>query len=126
MKDRVCTYCGYIGTPTTQGMGSFFVDAFIWLIFGSLTAMSGLIPLMLLPLAWTVYHLVKYKTTTCPQCENIEMVSMNSRAGRMVLEGASGYPKAWSDHETLENIVIRGPVVQSQDVSVKQTVKHAA
>lgn len=117
MKDRVCGYCGYIGTPITQGISSFFVDAFIWLIFGSLTAMSGLIPVMLLPLGWTIYHLVKYKTTTCPKCENIEMVSMTSKTGKQILEGRSGYPKVWSDHEVM-GIVIQQPV--------KQEVKHAA
>lgn len=122
MKDRVCAYCGYIGKPTTQGVGSFFVDAFIWLIFGSLTAMSGLIPLMLLPMGWTVYHLVKYKTTTCPKCENIEMVSMTSKPGRMVLEGRSGYPKAWSDHDVdVKQFVIKHPVKQEN-----HEVKHAA
>ena len=99
MKDRVCAYCGYIGKPTTQGVSSFFVDAFIWLIFGSLTAMSGLIPVLLIPAGWTVYHLAKYKTTTCPKCENIEMVSMTSHKGKEILEGGGGYPKVWSDHD---------------------------
>ena len=99
MKDRVCAYCGYIGKPTTQGMSSFLVDMLIWMVFGSLTAVTGLLLIMLLPLSWTVYHIAKYNTTTCPKCENIEMVSLNSKKGQEILQGARGYPKTWCDDE---------------------------
>jgi ribosomal protein S27AE len=99
MKDRVCGYCGYIGQPTTQGMGSFLVDALIWMIFGSFTAILGLLPLLLVPLGWTIYHIAKYKTVTCPKCGNLEMVSMDNKRGKEILHGASGQPHAWHDED---------------------------
>ena len=97
MKERVCGYCGYIGKPTTQGMSSFLVDLLIWMIFGSMTALLGLLPLLLFPLSWTIYHIAKYKTTTCPKCENLEMVSMDSKRGQEILHGGRGCPHTWHD-----------------------------
>jgi hypothetical protein len=97
MKDRVCTYCGYVGKPTTQGLGSFFVDAFIWLVVSSVVLMSGILPLLIIPVGWTIYHIVKYGTTTCPKCENLDMVSLNSTKGKAVLQHEKGMPAPWSD-----------------------------
>ena len=97
MKDRVCTSCGYVGKPTTQGPGSFFVDAFIWLVVGSVVLMSGILPLLIIPIGWTIYHIIKYATTTCPKCENLDMVSLNSKKGKAVLDQKNGKPVPWSD-----------------------------
>ena len=99
MKDRICTYCGYIGQPTTQGLGSFFVDGFIWLVVSSIVLMSGIFPLLLIPVSWTIYHIAKYKTTTCPRCENLDMVSLGSKKGKAVLRHDPGTPQTWMDDQ---------------------------
>lgn len=99
IKDHVCAYCGYVGKPTTQGLSSFLVDVLMWMVVGSVTAVTAFFPLLLLPLSWTVYHIAKYYTTTCPKCENLEMVSMTSKKGQAILQGGRGYPKAWCDDE---------------------------
>jgi hypothetical protein len=87
VKDRICTACYYVGKPTTQGKESFFVDALIWLCFGSFTILSAMIPLIIIPIAWTTFHLAVYNKTTCPKCGKLNMVSLNSRKGRDALKG---------------------------------------
>ena len=90
MKDRVCTSCGHIGKPVNQSMGSFLVDALAWGTFGTGAIISGMMGWLLIPAMWTLYHLVTFKTVTCPQCGDYEMVSMNSRKGRKTLHGDTG------------------------------------
>ena len=85
MKKRVCTNCGYVGEPVSQCATSFFVDAFIWLTVASVTVFTGFLPLLLLPLGWTIFHIVKYRTVKCPKCENLDMVSMESTKGKEAL-----------------------------------------
>ena len=87
MKDRVCTHCYFVGQPTVQGMGSFAVDALMWLIFFSLSMFSSIFPLMLIPLAWTTYHILIYSKSTCPKCGRLNMVSTSSRKGKKALKG---------------------------------------
>lgn len=87
MKDRICTHCYYVGQPTTQGMGSFAVDALMWMIFFSLSMFSSIFPLMLIPLAWTAYHILIYNKSTCPKCGRLNMVSLDSRKGKRALQG---------------------------------------
>ncbi len=87
MKNRVCTSCYYVGTPTTQGVESFFMDALIWLCFGSFALLTTFIPIMIVPVAWTTYHLLVYKKTTCPKCGRLDMVSLTSRKGREAIKG---------------------------------------
>jgi len=89
MKDRVCTSCYHVGQPTTQGIGSFTVDAFIWLMFISLSMFSSLFPLMIIPILWTAYHIAIYRKSTCPKCGRINMVSKTSAKGRRALQGPS-------------------------------------
>lgn len=85
MKQRVCTNCGYVGEPISQCATSFFVDAFIWLTVASVTLFTGFLPLLLLPLGWTVFHVIKYNSVKCPKCENLDMVSMSSTKGKQAL-----------------------------------------
>ncbi|MBI3772125.1 MAG: hypothetical protein HY272_05450 [Gammaproteobacteria bacterium] len=87
MKDRICTACYHVGKPTTQGIESFFVDALIWLSFSSFAILSAMIPLMIIPIAWTTFHIAVYNKTTCPKCGKLNMVSLNSRKGREALKG---------------------------------------
>jgi len=87
MKDRICTHCYHVGQPTSQGPGSFFVDALMWLIFISLSMFSSIFPLLLIPLAWTIFHLAVYNKTTCPKCGRLNMVSLTSAKGRKALRG---------------------------------------
>ena len=82
MKDRICTSCGYGGKPIRQCYESFLVDLMLWLVVGALALMTGLLPLLLLPLGWTVYHLARFGNSKCPRCENLDMVSLDSRKGR--------------------------------------------
>lgn len=98
MKERVCTSCGHVGKPTKQCIESFFVDAFIWGTVGSFALMTGLMPALLIPTAWTIYHLAKFNTTKCPECGELEMVSMNSRKGREALD-PSKKVKVWTSSD---------------------------
>jgi hypothetical protein len=70
-----------MGEPVKQCFESFLVDLFLWLIVGSVTLMSGLLPLLVIPAAWTMYHIVRFKTK-CPECGNLDMVSLNSAKGK--------------------------------------------
>jgi hypothetical protein len=85
MKNRVCTSCGTVGEPVKQCLESFFVDAFIWATVGSIALMAGLIPVLLVPVAWTLYHLAKFGTTKCPECGDLERVSLSSQKGTETL-----------------------------------------
>ncbi len=87
MKERICTSCYHVGKPIKQGPGSFFVDAMIWMVFISLSILSAIFVLMIIPVVWTLYHLWVYDKTTCPKCERIAMVSLTSRKGREALNG---------------------------------------
>ena len=100
MSERVCKSCGYVGKAEHQSWGTFFVDAFAWLMFGSLTLFSGLLFILLIPLAWTIFHLALFPNTQCPKCKSLDMVSKNSSKGKAVLKHAHGYPAPWSDKNT--------------------------
>ena len=99
MKTKICAYCGHVGKPIPQAKSSFVVDAFIWMITLSLTAFSGLVPLLLIPLAWTLYHIAKFNSVKCPKCECLEMVPLNSRKGKAIRSGKTSL-QAWSDEES--------------------------
>jgi len=109
MKDRVCTSCGFEGKPVKQCIESFFVDAFIWATVGSFALMTGLIPVLLIPAAWTLYHLAKFGTTKCPACGDLEMVSMKSRKGRQALNPSTRATTVWTrnDEVTAEANVLK-------------------
>jgi len=99
MKNRVCTSCGFVGKPVKQCIESFFVDAFIWATVGSFALMTGLIPVLLIPAAWTVYHLAKFGTTKCPACGDLEMVSVKSRKGREAIDPSLRATTVWTCHD---------------------------
>ena len=88
MQDRICTHCYHVGQPITQGMGSFAVDALMWMMFLSLSMFSSVFPLMLIPLGWTIYHIAIYRKSTCPECGRLNMVSMTSKKGKRALKGS--------------------------------------
>lgn len=87
MKDRICTSCYYVGKPIAQGRESFFMDALIWLCFISFALLSSFIPIIIVPIAWTLYHIAVYNKTTCPKCGKLDMVGLSSRKGREALRG---------------------------------------
>lgn len=97
MSDRVCKSCGYVGKAEHQSWDTFFVDAFMWLMFGSLTLFSGLLFVLLIPIGWTIFHLALFANTQCPKCKDLDMVSMRSRKGKAVLIHEHGFPEPWSD-----------------------------
>lgn len=96
MKNRICTHCGHIGKPIPQAKESFFVDAFIWGIVGSFALMTGVMPILALPIAWSVYHLLKFNTTKCPECLSLDMVDMNSKQGLQMQEYKKDPIQVWS------------------------------
>jgi len=98
MTERVCKSCGYVGEAEHQSWDTFFVDAFFWLMFGSLTLFSGLLFVLLIPLAWTIYHLALFSNTQCPKCKSLDMVNKHSHKGKAVLQHQRGYPAPWSDN----------------------------
>lgn len=83
--EKVCASCGHIGKPVPQALSSFTVDALLWLYFAFLAGMSQLLPLLLVPLIWTGYHIIRFNTVKCPVCESLDMVSKNSRRGKVAL-----------------------------------------
>ncbi len=95
MKARVCTHCGFQGNPVPQDPETFFVDALFWAGVGGLAATTGLLFLILAPLSWTIYHLIKYKTTQCPKCDNLDMVPLDSDAGKAALLGPDHGIEVW-------------------------------
>lgn len=104
MKERVCTSCGFEGKPINQSFESFFVDAFIWGIVGSFALMTGLIPALVIPAAWTLYHIAKFGDTKCPQCKNLEMVSKTSRKGRAALGPEENKVTVWVNSEAVRDV----------------------
>lgn len=79
--EKICTECGHIGQPKPQGLGSFMVDLFLWFFISGVVMVSFMLPLMLIPLGWTIYHLLTYFTVNCPACENYAMVDLYSSKG---------------------------------------------
>ena len=86
MKNKICTECGHIGKPIPQAKSSFAVDLVIWLYFVFLVAMSQILPLLIIPATWTIYHLLRFNNVKCPECESLEMVSLHSHAGKEMLD----------------------------------------
>jgi hypothetical protein len=84
MSTKVCTSCGYTGKAVNQCFESFLLDLFLWLIVGSVALMTGLLPLLAIPAAWTIFHIAKFRTK-CPECGNLDMVSVNSSKGKNTL-----------------------------------------
>lgn len=103
MKDRVCTSCGFEGKPIKQCYASFLVDAFIWGTVGGFAMVTGLLPALAIPAAWTLYHLAKFKTTKCPQCGDLEMVSKNSHKGRAALYRKANPVQVWVNTEAAQH-----------------------
>lgn len=83
--DKVCTACGHEGKPIPQALSSFTVDVVIWLYFGFLAGMSQLLPLLLIPMAWTIYHIIRFNSVKCPVCKSLDMVSKGSRRGKAIM-----------------------------------------
>lgn len=104
MKDRICTSCYYVGQPTTQGLESFFMDALIWLCFTSFAILSAFIPLIIVPIVWTTFHIAVYNKTTCPKCGKLNMVSLNSRKGRKAQKGPAYVVSYVATEEEAEKI----------------------
>ena len=82
MSERVCKSCGYVGKAEHQSWGTLF---------------SGLLFVLAIPMAWTIYHLALFANTQCPKCESLDMVSKNSKKGKAVLEHAAGCPAPWHE-----------------------------
>lgn len=99
MKDRICTSCGHVGKPKKQCIESFFVDAFVWGTVGSFAFATGFLPVLVIPVAWTLYHLAKFGTTKCPACGDLEMVSMDSRKGRAAIKRNENPVQVWTSGE---------------------------
>jgi hypothetical protein len=97
VKDKMCKSCGFVGQPTSQGMDSFLVDILLWLAFTSVAMMFALFPLLLIPLAWTIYHIATYWTITCPKCENLDMVRVDARNTVKVSVQTQEKTGSWSE-----------------------------
>lgn len=85
MKTKVCSTCGHVGKPVRQCFESFLVDALAWLIGFNIALVTGVLPLLVLPLAWTLYHIARFRDTKCPQCGDLSMVEMHSTTGKNIL-----------------------------------------
>lgn len=103
MKDRICTSCGFVGKPIKQCFESFFVDAFLWAGVGTFVLVTSAFPLLVVPVAWTIFHLVKFRTTKCPKCGDLEMVSMDSRKGHVAMDKKTNPVKVWVNKEAAQH-----------------------
>ena len=97
MNTKVCRECGYVGKPIHDDFSSFALDGFVWITTFAITVITGIIPLIVLAPAFSIYHLLTFKTKKCPKCKNLEMVRLHSHSGREVLEPHEGGVQAWSD-----------------------------
>lgn len=84
MKEKVCTSCGYTGEAINQCMGSFILDILLWSATIGAIFVTALIPLIIIPVGWTIFHIVNFKSK-CPKCENLDMVSKTSAKGKASL-----------------------------------------
>ena len=102
MKTKVCASCGYIGKPVHDEWSSFLLDLMAWLFAFVIAAITGIIPLVLAGPAFSIYHLVVFRSRKCPKCGDLEMVSMESSTGKHMLEPHVGGPQPWTDdHSTV-------------------------
>lgn len=85
MTQKVCTSCGYEGEAINQCKESFMLDALVWLVTVSLIFMTALVPLIVVPIAWTVYHIINFKSK-CPKCESLDMVPMDSARAKAIVK----------------------------------------
>lgn len=95
MTDKVCTECGFEGQPIAQCKMSFFVDVALWVTVFNIVFFTGLFQLLVIPAAWTAFHLFKFNSVKCPECESLNMVSKTGRAGKAALERKKNPVKVW-------------------------------
>lgn len=100
MKDKICTSCGYEGKPVAQCKMSFMVDVALWITAINLVAFTALLPLLLIPAAWTTFHVIKFNSVKCPECESLDMVSKSSRKGKAAVARRDSDSTIWTadDH----------------------------
>jgi len=98
MKDHVCTSCGHLGTPVKQSLESFLLDVLLWGSFISISLLTGLFPLMVIPVIWTIYHIANF-TSKCPACGDLEMAAVTSNKGRDYLARKDNI-QVWKPEET--------------------------
>ncbi len=103
MKDRICTSCGFVGKPIRQCKASFMVDAFVWSTVGGFALVTGLLPALVIPMAWTIFHIVKFNSTKCPECNSLDMVSMNGHKGRAAQDRNAHPVKVWVNDEAAQH-----------------------
>ena len=99
MKERVCASCGHTGKPVSQCWGSFLVDVLLWGAVGSAAIITGILALFVIPAVWTVYHVLNFNTTKCPECGDLEMVALDSRKGQEALDRKNRI-RVWKPEQT--------------------------
>ncbi|MDX1810353.1 MAG: hypothetical protein R3240_00275 [Gammaproteobacteria bacterium] len=77
MSDKICLHCAYVGKPVTKEHENFWTDLFAWGLFLSIAGMSQDLYLLLVPLSWTVFHIIKSKSA-CPKCKTPGMVNLQA------------------------------------------------
>lgn len=97
MKSKVCTSCGYIGKPVHDEWSSLMLDAIAWVLWFVIAAITGIIPLALLGPAYSVYHIIMFRSKKCPKCGNLDMVRLESHGGKQMLSPHEGGPQPWTD-----------------------------
>lgn len=95
MQEKICTECGFEGKPIAQCKMSFIVDVALWVTIVNLVFFTGFLPLLLISAAWTTYHVIKFNSVKCPECESLSMVSKNSRAGKRAKHRNDNPIKVW-------------------------------
>lgn len=73
MTNKICTSCGYIGKPVHDEYSSLLLDVFAWGGSFVLAAITGIIFLAAIGPAFSIWHIVTFRSHRCPKCGNWEM-----------------------------------------------------
>lgn len=79
MKAKVCESCGYVGKPVHDEYSSLLLDVFFWGFSFIIASITGIIPLVVVGPAFSVWHMITFRSHRCPKCGDWEMHSFQHR-----------------------------------------------
>ena len=71
---KVCTSCGFVGTPTSITKGSFLIEVFLWIML----IVPGII--------YSLWRLTS-RFDACPKCQSPNMIPADSPVAKQFLAG---------------------------------------
>lgn len=79
MTDKICSDCGFIGRPVHDEYSSLILDVAIWSGSFIIAAITGIIYLIAIGPAFSIWHMFSFRSHRCPKCGNWEMHRINNR-----------------------------------------------